>query len=1099
MRNIIEFFVRYPIWANSIIVLLLVFGTLSFFNINKSFFPERDQREITVTVAYPGASPEEMEEGITVKIEESLQGVVGIEEFTSTASENTTTVSIRTLEGYNIDEVLTEVKNAVDRINGFPVAAEKPIVFKKKPVETASFLSLRGDVDLFALKRTGKQIENDFLNSGVISQVNVRGFPDVEISIEVSENDLIRYDLTFAQLANAVRFNNRDISGGTIKTDKEEISIRANSKEIDPEQIADIIIRANPDGSDLLLKEVADVNYQFADVPNKVFSSPSEDTTYRSISVVVQKIPEEDLEQISGYLAGYVEGFNSTSTGQNIPEKYEGESEFFKKGFRTGSGSYGNNLELITSFDFFSILTQRLTLLYRNGGGGLVLVLITLGLFLSLRLSFWVAFGIPASFLGMFIVGLLAGITINVLSLFGMILVIGILVDDGIVIAENIYTHFERGKTPFRAAIDGTMEVLPSVFTSVSTTIIAFIPLLLLDNNGFTREMAIVVIAALAFSLVEAFLVLPAHLGTETILRRKHQPKAGEKSKITLRARLNGVIFYLRDKIYEPALRFLVGWKWVSAAIPIFFVLVMVGVLQGGLINFTFFPNIPFDNLEVNLVLKPGTRETITQGYLEEFENKIWAVDRELEEKYGEGFVKYVDLSVGNTAGRGSSDNGSHTGNLRVSFYDERFDEYGVSSFQFGGKVRNKIGSVPQAEKFTVGGSNRFGSPVNIALLGSNLEELKAAKEEFKDGLGRLASLKDITDNNASGRREIKLELKPKAYFLGLNQADITNQIRRAFFGEEAQKLQIGDDEVRVWVRYPQEDRVNISQLEEMKIKDAAGNEYPLQALADYDIERGVITINRFNGKREVRIDADLENSSEPVPPILEKIQQDILPPILAKYPSVEYSIEGQQRRQERVASSFSLYGSLAFAMMVLVITLAFRSFYQAILIILLIPLGVFCAILGHGIVGIPVSILSIYGMIGLSGVIINDAVVMLDKYNRNLREGMVVQEAAIKAGTARFRAILLTSITTVAGLYPIILETSFQAQFVIPMAVSVAYGVLFGTLLILLFFPVLMLAFNDIKVYLTWAFRTLTGKNKPSQEDVEPAVIEQKREMQLQ
>lgn len=1068
MRKVIEFFVRYPIWANAILMLIIIFGLLGYSNIKMSFFPEMPPKNISVRVSYPGASPEEMEEGITIKVEEALKGVTGIEEVTSVSSENTASVNIMVRDEYDIDEVLMEVKNAVDGINSYPVGAEKPVVVKDKVSMSsrAAFLTLRGGTDLKLLKEKAEIIEDDLLNSGVISQVSVFGYPDLEISVEVPEDVLSRYGLTFDQVANAIRLNNRDISGGSIKTLEEEIRIRANARESAPEEIGRIILRANTEGGNLLLRDIANIRMKFADTPNRSYSNGQV-----AVSISIEKLPEEDLQEISEFIDSYIDEFNA----QN------------------------ENFELFASFDFNSLLQQRVGLLMNNGLVGLMLVLVALGLFLSLRLSFWVAIGIPISFLGMFIVGNMVGITINMNSLFGMILVVGILVDDGVVIGENIYTHAERGKTPIRAAIDGTLEVLPAVFTSVITTIIAFIPLMLLDNNGFTTEMAIVVIACLAFSLVEAFFVLPSHLSTGKALLKKE----GRAGKDRVRGTLDRGIKYARSNIYGSFLKFLIRWKWVSFTIPIVFFMLVLGMLQGGIIKSTIFPSIPFDNFNVTLVLKAGTREDITEQYLKQFEQAVWEVNEEVKEDRGkdESLIKTVDLNVGSSGGRGAgAERGGHTGHLQINLIDME-DIEDISSFEIASRVRQKIGPVPEAEKYSVGGQNRFGTPFSLALLSKNMENLMAVKEEVKAEIANLTSLKDINDNTASGQRELQLQLKPRAYFLGFSQADITNQIRQAFFGEEAQRLIIGTDEVRVWVRYPEEDRLTISQLESMKIKDTQGNEYPLQELADYTMGRGVMNINHFNGKREVRIEADLVDPYEPVPPIIEKVREEILPPVLAKYPGVTYSFEGQQRNSARTIASFTKIFPVAFIMMILVITLSFRSLYQAILILLLIPFGLVCAAVGHGIHGQPISMLSMYGMIAMSGVIINDSVVMLDKYNQKLTEGMTVEEAAYNAGISRFRAILLTSVTTVAGLFPLILEKSFQAQFLIPMAISVAYGVMFGTLIILLFFPIFILVFNDVKLAVN---RGLVRLNRymnpeepvhvPSSEDVEPAIIEQRR-----
>lgn len=1066
MRKVVEFFVRFPIWANAILVIIVIFGTLGYLNMKMSFFPELPPDEITVRVAYPGASPEEMEEGVTIKIEEALKGIVGIEEVTSTSSENTATIDIETSDGYDIDEVLAEVKNAVDGISSYPVGAEPPLVSKDRMggSSRAAFLNLSGGSDLRALKEKAEMVEDDLLNSGVISQVTVFGYPNLEISVEVPEANLSRYGLTFSQVANAIRFNNRDVSGGSIKTVEEEIRIRANAQTYAPEAIGRIVLRANPDGSNLLLRDIATLRMQFADTPNRSYTNGQ-----LAVTVNVEKLPEEDLQEISEWLDGYMDTFNA-------------QNEQFK---------------LTTTFDFNTLLQQRVALLTSNGAVGLILVLVALGLFLSLRLSFWVALGIPISFLGMFIVANLAGVTINMLSLFGMILVVGILVDDGIVIAENIHTHAEGGKNPRQAAIDGTVEMLPAVFTSVLTTIIAFIPLMVLDNDGFTTELSIVVIACLAFSLVEAFFVLPSHLAAGKVAKPGVAPK-----KDRIRGGLDRGIKYVRDNLYGGVLKVFIRWRWIAFAGPIVLFMVVWGMIQGGIIQTTFFPSIPFDDFEVTLVLKPGTRENITEEYLREFEEAVWAVNEEIKEERGneQSLIETVSLNVGSSGGRGATERGSHTGHLRVDLADMEGIE-DISSFDIATKVRQRIGPVPVAEKFNVGGSNRFGTPFSLALFGNNFEDLMAAKEEAKAEISQLSSLKDLVDNTASGQRELQLELKPKAYFLGFSQADITTQIRQAFFGEEAQRLIMGTDEVRVWVRYPEKDRLTIAQMESMKIKDGQGNEYPLLELADYDVGRGVININHFNGKREVTIEADLVDPYEPVPPIVEKVKTEILPSILAKYPGVTYSFEGQQRRSARTVDSFTKVFPVAFIMMVLVITLSFRSLYQAILILLLIPIGLVCAALGHFIHAQPISMLSAYGMIALSGVIINDAVVMLDKYNQNLREGLTVEEAAFDAGKARFRAILLTSITTVAGLFPLILEKSFQAQFLIPMAISVAYGVMFGTFMILLFFPVIILTFNDIKLYFNKGWVRLQGYMNPDEEhlmpnheEVEPAVREKRR-----
>ncbi|MDH5367238.1 MAG: efflux RND transporter permease subunit [Cyclobacteriaceae bacterium] len=1051
IANAIEYFVKFPILANIIIALTLILGTISLVKTKKSFFPTRKDSFINIQVAYPGASPEEMEEGVTIKIEESLTSIAGIDEITSTSSENSASISVEVLESFDIDEVYTDIKNAVDGINGFPVSAEKPIVFKQRQRSTAQWMALVGDVDIKTLDIYSEEIRDDLLASGVISQVNINGINPLEISIEVSEQNLSRYDITFDQVANAVRQNNRDISAGSIKSTSEEILIRSRAKETDAELIGDIVVRSNPDGSDLFLKDIATIKEQYADQPNKAMLNGKP-----AVFIEVRKLENEDLEEISKVVNTYVEEFNQTHSG----------------------------IKLEIPWDFMNLLSQRLDLLTNNGMIGLLMVLIALGTFLSLRLSFWVAWGIPSSFLGMFIVGTFFGLTINMISLFGMILVIGILVDDGIVIAENIFTHFERHKNPVKAAIEGTLEVLPAVFTSVTTTIIAFTPLFLLTGGmEFLKDMAYVVVFSLAFSLLEAFFVLPAHLASKSVLSVKKTDTRSYK----IRGAINKVIDFMRYNIYGNALKFTLKYRVISICVILGLFIIVGGLFGGGFIKATFFPQIPFNSFNINVAFKPGEREAKVEKYLERFENAVWAANDDFKEELEteDDIINYTFGSVGNNR---LGDNGSHAGNINV-FYKE-LDDYGINSFDLIAKIKKHIGAVPEAEKFTVGGANRWGKPISIRLLGKNNEQLQEAKDYLKGELLNITELTEVQDNVAIGRREMLFDLNPEAYFLGLSHNDITKQIRQGFFGEEVQRLQKGNDEVRVWVRYPGSGRRNVGQLEDMKIKTNSGQQLPLSQLAGYNVERGISGIRHFDGKRAVTVEADMVDPFGEVPPIVKEVQDNIIPVLKEKFPTVTIDMGGQAEESAKAGQEIALYFGGAFMIMFFVIMITFRSFYQAILIIAMIPLGWMGASIGHGIEGHPVSLLSAWGMIALSGVIINDAVVFLAKFNSLVKEGMRVYDAAYQAGIARFRAIMLTSITTVVGLWPLIIETSFQAQFLIPMAISVAYGVLIGTFFILLFFPPLIMIFNDVRIFTQWIW----SGQKQVKERVERVIIDEER-----
>ena len=1056
MRKIIEKFVAYPIYANLIIAIFVAAGGFSLYLMKKSFFPETESRYINIGVFYPGASPVEMEEGVTSRIEEAVRGLIGIKEITSTSSENRASITIETTGEYPIDEVLIEVKNAVDGVSSLPSAAERPIVAKQRSRASALFMDLVPDgtvqVDLMTLKEYAQRVEEDFYNSGVMSQIDLSGYPSPEISVEVNEEQLQRYNLTFDDISQAIVANNQDVSGGEIKSDDEELLIRLRSRSTDPNKIGNIILIGQEDGSYIRIRDVAVVKKKFADSVNKSWVNGEQ-----SVSIRVEKLPEEDLDEITKFAREYMEDFNSRD--------------------------YGVKLDM--SRAYLDILKSRLDLLTSNGLIGLILVIISLSMFLSIRLSLWVSVGIPFSFLGMFIVAQLMGITINMMTLFGLILVIGILVDDGIVIGENIYLHFEQGKSPMRAAVDGTMEVLPAVITSVLTTIIAFTPLLFLNGTRMEMmfEMALVVIFSLFFSLFEAFFVLPAHLSNPKVLSRKSL----ETKTTGIKKYFEGFIVWLRDNVYHFMLLWLIRWRHIVIGIPIALILITAGLFFGGHIKSTYFPTVDFDRFEVNIAFTPGDGEAQTLAYLKRFENAIWEVNDEMTGELGldENLIRRVGTNLG--VSRTLSENGSHAGSISV--YPIDLEGLDITGFDISNRVREKIGPVPEAQKFTVGGRNRWGSPVSISLMSKNLEELEAAKKYLMTRLEELPALKDITETLSLGKQEIRLDLKPKAYFLNLDENTIARQVRAGFYGQQAQRLQEGRDELRVWVRYPKENRLTIGQMERMKIKTLQGD-FPLIELADYHMERGPVSINRYNGSREIRVEAETIDPFAPVPEIVEQIETDIMPQLSSLYPGIRYVYQGQQKFSEEAMTKIFKYFLIAFIVIIFVMIIHFRSIDQTFIIVAMIPLSMLGVFWGHGIHDKPLSLMSLWGMVALTGVIINDAIVFLAKYDSLLLEGKKVPEAVLQAGKIRLRPIILTSLTTTIGLFPIIMEKSVQAQFLMPMAISLAYGVAIGTVFILIFFPVLIMLLSDVRIY----FRYLLTGVRPEREDMEIAIIQEKR-----
>jgi multidrug efflux pump subunit AcrB len=738
-------------------------------------------------------------------------------------------------------------------------------------------------------------------------------------------------------------------------------------------------------------------------------------------------------------------------------------------------------------FDFSSILNARLDILSTNGIIGIVLVIVFLSLFLNTRLALWVAWGIPASFLGMFVIAYLLGVTINMISLFGMIMVIGILVDDGVVIGENIYHHFEKGKSPRQASIDGATEVLPAIFTSVSTTIVAFFPLLLLQGHmSMMNEMAVVVIACLAMSLFEGTFVLPGHLSHKAVLDTKKEIGFFKR----FRNLIDRGLFWFRDRVYLKVLKLVLKYKWISLSFLVSCILVTAGLLAGGKIGITFFPAMEDDSFTIDLALKPGTSTEVTKSYLYYLEKTCRDVSKQMTNEYEEDeeIIKYLELRTGSSFS--GAESGTHAGQITVMLKDIENVTWSVSEVKR--RIAKKVGSIKEAVKFAVGASNRWGAPVSISLLSRNEEQLTEATDWLKLKLGEISELYNINDNNRLGSQEIRIKLKEKAYVLGFTQQSLMNQVRQAFFGGQAQRLVDGKDEVRVYVRYSKEDRVNIGQLEKLKIQTAQGT-FPLYSLVDFTIDRSPVVISRYNGRREITVDAFQKDPSKPVNPIIQDVNNTILSQIKTKFPEVDFVYRGQMQSSQEEGAHL-LHGFLiAFIIMVLIIMASFKSFYQGILILLVIPAGWISAIWGHGIEGYPLSMLSAFGIVALSGTIINDAVVYLSKFNQCLKEGMGLIDSLLESARSRFRPILLTSLTTVVGLYPLILDASIQARFLIPMAISLAYGIFIGTIFIIFLFPVIVLCGNSVK----YRFRKLFYKGNIERLDVEPVIVHKKHKLE--
>ena len=844
MKNIIAYFIKYPITGNLLMVLTLVFGLVALMSLKSSFFPPEAEKLIHIEIVFLGASPEEIEEGVITKIEDNLKGVTGIDRITSTSAENGGQVVVETQLGYDVDLILQDVKNAVDQINSFPPAMEPPVIYKVENINVAISFALSGNVDLRTLKQYARDVENDLRSVVGISKVDLKGFPDEEIEISFRENDLRAYNLSFNQAAEAVRKANLEITGGTIKSKKEEFLIRAKYKKYYAQELENIVVKTNADGGVLRLHEVADVKDKWSDNPNRSYIDNEP-----SVVVTVSNTREEDILYITDYIRNYIAEMNE---GEQPVKAHIIEDESVN-------------------------LRERIDLLVENGLIGVTLVVILLAMFLNIHLAFWVAMGIPISFMGMFLFGVPYDLTINVISLFGMIIVIGILVDDGIVISENIYQHYEKGKNATQAAIDGTLEVMPAVLTGILTTVVAFSAFFFFDGRvgDFFKNMAYVVIVTLLFSLVEGFLILPAHVAHSRALKGDFR----EKRLSWFEAGMNRVMTFLREKIYAPTLRFALLNKALTLSFFIALLIISFGLMGSGIVKFTFFPVVEQNNVQVRLKMPAGTREDITQKWLDRVEEGVISINKKLRQKLdGQNVVQVTNKNLGPS---------TYEGDITLILIDaeKRKD---LRALQIANMIQKEVGAIPDAEEVTYGIISPFGKPISISLQSFNRDELTLAAEELKQELFNVSDLNNVVDTDREGLREVNITLKEKAYQLGLQLQDVVGQVRQGFFGEEVQRLQRGLDEVRVWVRYGEKDRSSIEKLEEMRIR-VESQSYPLKELVNISLDRGVVAINHLDTRREVRVEADIANQDASISEIQSFIQENILPVIIKKYPTVRY------------------------------------------------------------------------------------------------------------------------------------------------------------------------------------------------------------------
>ena len=1034
----IQYFIKHNIITNWVMIIICIAGIFALSHLNKRIDPKIEVEEIEVQVPYPGASAIEVEEGIVVKIEESLRGLEGIEQLRSTSADGWGYVNVEITSGYDMNKAMQEIKNAVNSINSYPTGAEKPVITQETQWNRAIMMSIYGPEDLFTLKKVVEEFRDDLLKTGKISNISWWGIPEREISIEISPEDLIRYKLTIDEIARAIQNSNLNLSSGSVLTEQEEILIRTYNKKYEAIDLEGIEVVSSIDGRKIRLKDICTVQEQWPE--NRFYS---EYNGRQSVGFNVMYNNKEDVVEI----VKIVEDMT-----QKYREKYAGLVEF--KTFIKETDD----------------LEERIALMTQNGLLGLFLVLALLGVFLNSRLSFWVALGIPVSLLGMFFVLWCLDITINEMSLFGIILVIGILVDDGIIIGESIYTQWQKyGKKPIRAAIDGTNDVIKPVSISVITTMVAFVPYFFFYGmlGKYVWQIAAVVIISLAFSLVEAMIILPAHIAHSKAI---HQTDLKETVLKRIRKKFDNAFQFVLNRVYKPILAFSLGNRWLVTGGIVAMMLVIIGLFQGSHVHAQFFPSLEPPYARVQVEMPAGTSADIADKI------RYQIIDKTIE--FGKKWEK-----EGKTYPIRNYTSWMNGGTINIFFVLPSSANRDYSIGEFSQALGDYIGSVPEADNVTVGGWQFGGSPISVRFSSTDYSQLLKAKDLLKDELKKIDGVKDIRDDTPLGNNEFILELKPKGKALGFTLRDLTTQLRQGFYGQEVMRLQRGRDEVKIWVRFTKKDRVSISQIENLKVRTPIGEYVPFKEVASYKIERSLRRIRHENGERSVMVRADMDFTKNDQAVVLQELESSIIPSVLSQVDGVSRSYGGQSEVVDKMINSMVFSMVIALMIMFTILMFLLKSYVQTLLIMSLIPLGVIGAVLGHYIVGIPVSILSFLGLVALAGIIINDSVVFIDKYNNLLKTGINISESLLETGLSRFRPILLTTITTAAGLAPIIFMTSEQGQFLVPMAVSVAFGLLFGTILTLLALPAALFVISDLRVLIN----KLRSKQK-NRLELEPA-----------
>ncbi len=1043
MNALVTWFAKNTVAANLLMALIMVGGLLNLSSIRMEVFPEFSSDRISISVPYLGAAPEEVEEAICARIEERLVDLESVKKITSTAAEGAGTVMVELLPNADVRQALDDVKARIDAIDTFPEEAEQPIVQELIQRRQVLNVAISGDTDERTLKLLGEQVRDEISQLDGITLTELVAARPYEISIEISELDLQRHGLTFDEVAQAVRRSSLDLPGGSVRSRGGEILLRTQGQAYRGEDFERLVLINRPDGTRLTLSEVATVVDGFAET-----DQAARFDNRPAVLVQVFRVGEQDSTEVSATVRDYI-----VAAQARMPE----------------------GIELTIWQDDNKVLESRLETLIRNGRTGLILVLLVLALFLRLRLAGWVALGIPISFLGAFWLMPPLDLSINVISLFALIAVLGIVVDDAIIVGENIYRHHQEGKVGLEAAVAGVREVAVPVLFSVLTTMAAFAPLTQIPGSmgKVFRVIPIVIITTLFFSLIESLLVLPAHLSHLKAAAERRQAGKIRGAWQRFQRRFSDLQERFIEEIYGPLVERAIERRYLTLALATSLLLLTFGMVGSGRVQFNFFPPVEADNVAAILTMPQGTPVEVTSEALARLERGALELRREVEQSGDHNTFAHILVTAGEQPFRsvqsqsgarvGTHYAGGHLGEVNIELGPAEARE--ITAAQIAARWRELTGPIPDAVELTFSSAIfSSGAPILVRLAGPDLSDLRAAAAGMKQQLRSYPGVFDIADSFRAGKQEAKLRITPEAETLGLTLSDLARQVRQAFFGEEAQRIQRGSEEIKVMVRYPAAERRSLANLEQMKIRTPAGGEVPFSVAGELDTGRGFASISRTDRNRTVDVTADLDLAVANANQILADLEVGFLPELLAQHRGLQYTLEGERQEQRDTMGGLLRGFVLALFMIYALLAVPFKSYVQPLIVMTAIPFGLMGAIWGHMIIGISLTMLSGIGMVALTGVVVNDSLVMVDFVNRAYRGGSPLAIAIRDAGKKRFRPIVLTSLTTFVGLAPLLLEKSVQAQFLIPMAASIAFGVLFVTGIVLVLVPVTYYILEDLK-----------------------------------